>query len=59
MNKHQTTPSMIVVMGVTGAGKSHFINQLAGKEVVKEGSTLDSCKLTSLELLKRQPTDSI
>lgn len=34
---------MIVVMGVTGAGKSYFINQLAGKEVVKEGFSLDSC----------------
>ncbi|KAF2034235.1 P-loop containing nucleoside triphosphate hydrolase protein, partial [Setomelanomma holmii] len=34
---------MIVVMGVTGAGKSYFINQLAGKEVVQEGSSLDSC----------------
>ena len=38
-------PSMIVVMGVTGAGKSHFINQLAGKEVVQEGADLDSCEL--------------
>jgi translation initiation factor RLI1 len=37
-------PSMVVVMGVTGAGKSYFINQLAGKEVVQEGSNLDSCK---------------
>ncbi|KAG9206732.1 gTPase, IMAP member 8 [Epicoccum nigrum] len=36
-------PSMIVVMGVTGAGKSYFINQLAGKEVVQEGADLDSC----------------
>jgi predicted GTPase len=23
--------SMVVIMGVTGAGKSHFINRLAGK----------------------------
>ena len=36
--------SMIVVMGVTGAGKSYFINQLAGRDMVKEGATLDSCK---------------
>jgi len=35
---------MIVVMGVTGAGKSYFINQLAGREVAEEGSDLDSCK---------------
>ncbi|KAF2870469.1 P-loop containing nucleoside triphosphate hydrolase protein [Massariosphaeria phaeospora] len=34
---------MVVVMGVTGAGKSHFINQLAGQEAVKEGASLDSC----------------
>ncbi|KAH7081490.1 P-loop containing nucleoside triphosphate hydrolase protein [Paraphoma chrysanthemicola] len=39
----QVVPSMIVVMGVTGAGKSHFINQLAGKKVVQEGAELDSC----------------
>lgn len=38
-------PSMVVVMGVTGAGKSYFINQLAGKAVVREGLDLDSCKL--------------
>ncbi|KAL8821399.1 MAG: hypothetical protein Q9223_000548 [Gallowayella weberi] len=36
-------PSMIIVMGATGAGKSYFINQLAGREVVQEGATLDSC----------------
>ncbi|KAF2200939.1 P-loop containing nucleoside triphosphate hydrolase protein [Delitschia confertaspora ATCC 74209] len=35
--------SMIVVMGVTGAGKSYFINRLAGREVVQEGADLDSC----------------
>lgn len=40
-------PSMIVVMGVTGSGKSYLINRLAGKEVVTEGSTLDSCKYVS------------
>jgi GTPase SAR1 family protein len=37
--------SMIVVMGVTGAGKSYFINRLAGREVVQEGADLDSCKI--------------
>ncbi|KAL8700313.1 MAG: hypothetical protein Q9224_001023 [Gallowayella concinna] len=36
-------PSMIIVMGATGAGKSYFINQLAGREVVQEGASLDSC----------------
>jgi ABC-type uncharacterized transport system ATPase component len=34
---------MIVVMGVTGAGKSHFINSLAGQTVVEEGPDLESC----------------
>ena len=35
---------MILVMGVTGAGKSYFINQLAGKKLVQEGPDLESCK---------------
>ncbi|KAH6895963.1 P-loop containing nucleoside triphosphate hydrolase protein [Thelonectria olida] len=34
---------MVVVMGVTGSGKSYLINKLAGKEVVKEGKDLASC----------------
>ncbi|KAJ4292500.1 hypothetical protein N0V90_009162 [Kalmusia sp. IMI 367209] len=34
---------MVVVMGVTGAGKSHFINHLAGKKIVEEGASLDPC----------------
>jgi predicted GTPase len=34
---------MIVVMGVTGAGKSYFINSLAGRPVVEVGNTLDPC----------------
>lgn len=37
---------MIVVMGVTGSGKSHFINQLAGRNVVQEGEDLNSCKFS-------------
>lgn len=37
--------SMIVVMGVTGSGKSYLINKLAGEEVVPEGKDLDSCEL--------------
>lgn len=36
---------MIIVMGVTGAGKSYFINKLAGKDVVREGADLESCRL--------------
>jgi predicted GTPase len=43
MNGQTAAPSMIVVMGVTGAGKSYFINQLVGKDVVQEGADLDSC----------------
>lgn len=43
MTEDNNVPSMIVIMGVTGAGKSYFINQLAKKEVVKEGFDLDSC----------------
>ena len=35
---------MIVVMGVTGAGKSYFINSLVGKEVARTGHSLDSCE---------------
>ncbi|KPM39242.1 hypothetical protein AK830_g7311 [Neonectria ditissima] len=44
-NQGQTTsrPSMVVLMGVTGSGKSFLINQLAGRDVVKEGKDLDSC----------------
>ncbi|GAB1312153.1 P-loop containing nucleoside triphosphate hydrolase protein [Madurella fahalii] len=34
---------MIIVMGVTGAGKSHFINKLAGRKVTDEGDSLRSC----------------
>jgi len=33
---------MVLVMGVTGTGKSYFVNQLKTGAVV-EGSTLDSC----------------
>ena len=48
MKEEKESPSMVVVMGVTGAGKSYYINKLAGKEVVKEGPDLESCKLGSL-----------
>ncbi|KAF2436656.1 hypothetical protein EJ08DRAFT_578327 [Tothia fuscella] len=34
---------MILIMGVAGAGKSYFINQLAGKQVVEEGTDLETC----------------
>ena len=47
MKEEKESPSMVVVMGVTGAGKSYYINKLAGKEVVKEGPDLESCKHVS------------
>ena len=50
MKEEKESPSMVVVMGVTGAGKSYFINKLAGKEVVKEGPDLESCKHIPPEL---------
>lgn len=36
--------NMILIMGVTGAGKSYFINQLAGRTLVEEGADLESCR---------------
>ena len=38
--------SLILVMGITGAGKSYFVNKVAGKEIVAVGGSLDSCKST-------------
>lgn len=35
---------MILVMGLTGSGKSHFINTLAGRDVTEEGHKLESCE---------------
>lgn len=35
--------SMLVVMGSSGAGKSHFVNTLAGRQVTAEGRGLQSC----------------
>ena len=35
--------SMVLVMGITGAGKSYFINKLAGGEVARTGADLRSC----------------
>lgn len=36
--------SMILVMGITGSGKSYFLNQLKGDQVVDEGAGLESCQ---------------
>lgn len=41
ITKRDAECSMILVMGVTGAGKSHFINQLA-EGAVAEGHELRS-----------------
>ncbi|KAK2769812.1 hypothetical protein CKAH01_15007 [Colletotrichum kahawae] len=44
LERHESNDmSMIVVVGVTGSGKSYFINRLAGKEIVEEGGKLNSC----------------
>ncbi|OJD33674.1 p-loop containing nucleoside triphosphate hydrolase protein [Diplodia corticola] len=34
---------MVMVVGLTGSGKSYFINRLVGREVVQEGSSMKSC----------------
>lgn len=48
LERHESNDmSMIVVVGVTGSGKSYFINRLAGKEIVEEGGKLSSCKSVS------------
>jgi len=36
--------NLVLVMGLTGAGKSYFINKLTGQNLV-EGPGLKSCKL--------------
>jgi GTP-binding protein EngB required for normal cell division len=43
-NSQPSDANMILVMGVTGSGKSYFINQLVGREVVVESDQLDSCR---------------
>lgn len=43
---HGDVLSMILVMGVTGSGKSYFINKLAGGDIVETGGDLKSCKPT-------------
>lgn len=44
INSNEDVLSMILVMGVTGSGKSYFINKLADDNVVKTGDDLHSCK---------------
>lgn len=42
----KTTAPMILIIGQTGAGKSHFCNKVLGEDVedVKESAHLASCK---------------
>jgi hypothetical protein len=42
---------MILVMGVTGSGKSHFVNKLVGTSVVEEWWGIDSRKLIETILM--------
>jgi ABC-type lipoprotein export system ATPase subunit len=49
---------MILVMGVTGSGKSYFCNKLAGREAAQEGSGLSSCKLLPFEPCDNLPVAS-
>lgn len=45
--------SMILVMGITGTGKSYFINKLAGEQLAPEGPGLKSCRRSlSFNLLR-------
>jgi ABC-type uncharacterized transport system ATPase component len=37
-------PVFIAVMGMTGSGKSSFINRVSGRKSVSVGHGLDSCK---------------
>ena len=39
-----TYKEMIVIMGVRGAGKSYFINQMAGGDVATTGDGSSRCK---------------
>lgn len=47
---------MIIVLGLTGAGKSYFINRLTGMSVdsVKEGDKLASCTSSENRSFVRQ-----
>jgi ABC-type ATPase involved in cell division len=41
-----TSTSMVLVLGETGAGKSYFVRKLTANAQVKVGHNLDSCKST-------------
>lgn len=43
LDVQKTSASMILVLGQTGAGKSHMINRIAGSKIAKESPRLYSC----------------
>ena len=44
----QPTPTLIAVLGVTGAGKTTFISKATGRKDLKIGSGLKSCTANKL-----------
>jgi hypothetical protein len=48
---------MVVIMGVTGAGKSYFVNRLAGRQVAKEGNSLHACAFRNSEVQRTASAD--
>ena len=58
IQKVMSTKSMILVMGITGAGKSSFINQLPLKSAkrAKVGHTQGSCEYQQNDLKNRART---
>lgn len=53
----KTSAPMILVLGQTGAGKSHFINKAVGEQVVKESARLCSCTIKP-ELVEAKVDDN-
>ena len=53
----KTCKPMILVLGQTGAGKSHFINKVVGSKVAKESARLYSCT-TKPELVEAKVDDN-
>lgn len=51
-NSERIDQTLILVMGLTGAGKTYFINRLTGQNL-NEGHALRSCKFTPEEFDKR------
>jgi Fe-S cluster assembly ATPase SufC len=47
-NEDGEKEAVIAVMGITGAGKSYFIQKMTGDQDVVVGDSQMSCKLTTL-----------